>query len=241
MGYQRFVHGSGLDVFTPREHAVLARWLGVAPLCADPPDFDAALEALAFPEAPDFAPGAAAVAGILLGREQDRLPAFTMRRGEELICSRPHRPVPIQRALLPKPVFLFALNWAMSGPGFDWPCEYRCTLVPGYDRRVVTVSFDGEDVCGAADVALGAFGPEFGLVEGSLEVIGRSWREEAAYDRECWQDFTRAGAISEEKAGALATQVWDSSEEDDDAWDNDFDEDGAPDGVDPDTQAGDLR
>jgi hypothetical protein len=216
MGYQWFVRGSGLDVFTQGEHAVLARWLGVAPLCDDAPPFEAALSELGFPNAPDFAPGSSAVAGILLARLQDELPGFSQVRDGVFRTTRPSKPIPIQRALLPRPVFLFAIDWVMSAPGFSWPCDYNCAYVPGYDRLVVTASYDCDDVCAAGDVALGAFAPGGDLAEGALEVIGRAWAGEAGRDGEVWECFIAAGAVSEAQARELASNIWETAPDEDD-------------------------
>jgi hypothetical protein len=227
MSNQRSIPDSVRDVFTPPEHAVLARWLGLPPRCDDAPTFEAALAELDFPDAPDFAPGSSAVAGILLARLQEELPVFSHTRDGEIHTTRPPKPIPIQRALLPRPVFLFAIDWAMTGPGFSWPCHYNCAYVPGYNRVVVTASYDCDEVCGAADVALGCFGTDRDLAEGALEVIGRAWADEAAREGEAWDCFLAAGAVSQAQANALAARIWAPLAEEDEEWsDSNDDRDG---------------
>lgn len=208
MSYQQSVRGSGLDVFTPQEHAVISHWLGLPARCGDAPPFETALAELGLPEAPDFGVGSAEVAAILLSRQQDRLPGFSHIRDGVLHTTRPPKSIPIQRALLPPPVFLFAIDWSMTAPGFGWPCDYNCVDVPGYDRRVVTCSYDTDEVYGAADAALGSFEASRDPVEGSLEILEAAWLVEARREGERWQFFLSAGAITEAQASALADKVW---------------------------------
>jgi hypothetical protein len=52
---------------------------------------------------------------------------------------------------------LFAIDWAVQGPGFSWPVYYHLVWVPIYERFVVTASADCPDAFGYADFALGHF------------------------------------------------------------------------------------
>ena len=74
------------------------------------------------------------------------------------------------------PQHLFTVNWADSGPGFSWPAAYYATWVPYYERFVVTDSADCPDAFGYADVAVGHFGQEEDLLEGSRRIVVEDWR-----------------------------------------------------------------
>ena len=41
------------------------------------------------------------------------------------------------------PKLLFSINWATSGPGFEWPEAYYVTYIPGLEKYVFTASRDG--------------------------------------------------------------------------------------------------
>src|SRR5262245_51188908 len=95
-----------------------------------------------------------AVARLLLARVQSRLPQWIARKNDEIVLGRRHRK-PKTRQVDPLPRFLFAINWADSGPGFSWPEAYHAIYVPGFDRFVVTASQDSPDAYGYADIAVG--------------------------------------------------------------------------------------
>jgi hypothetical protein len=85
---------------------------------------------------PDEAPVEAAIAFVVLERVEDRLPQWTSISDGVPQLARPYRDpnlVPDRKVGI-VPRRLFAINWASSGPGFDWPEEYRITWVPYYDR-----------------------------------------------------------------------------------------------------------
>ena len=149
-------------LFTDVEHIVLASWFGQQPpIDAARIKLDEVLVQLGFgKDCRPYSQTSAAVAHILLEAIEDRLPVWACWKGDNLIRSRrhrePHQKPQRQAALLPSE--LFAINWASSGPGFDWPVTYNLVWTPIYDRYVVTASADCPDAFGYADFALGHFG-----------------------------------------------------------------------------------
>ena len=113
----------------------------------------------------------AAVAQILLDRVQDHLPRWAAVTGDSLQFARPIADRRALRKVEMLPRRLLTINWADSGPGFSWPVAYYATYVPGYNRTVVTASGDCPDALGVCDIALGSFGPETPLLEGSGAII----------------------------------------------------------------------
>ena len=73
---------------------------------------------------------AAAVAHVVLEAIEDRLPVWACWKDDKLITGRsyrePHQKPQRRAALLPSE--LFAINWASSGPGFDWPVQLSSGL-----------------------------------------------------------------------------------------------------------------
>jgi len=47
------------------------------------------------------------------------------------------------------PQLLFGINWATSGPGFEWPEDYRVTYIPGLEKYIFTASRDVVSIGGA--------------------------------------------------------------------------------------------
>jgi hypothetical protein len=93
-----------------------------------------------------------------------------------------------------KPVHLFTIDWADSGPGYSWPVAYYATYIPGFDRFVVTSSADSEDYFGYADVALGWFPGKTPIVKGSRRVLIEFWCSISEYQAK-WQDFLECGLV----------------------------------------------
>jgi hypothetical protein len=200
-------------VFTDVEHAVLAPWFGREPTAAAASiQLDDALKELGFNEpCYPYRPTDAAVAHILLETIEDRLPVWAFRKDGKIIYSRgyrePHQKPRRQAALLPGK--LFTINWATSGPGYDWPVRYHLTWVPLYDRFVVTASADCPDAFGYADFALGKFARCDDVGEAAIEIIKRDWvmqRDECNQAR--WEDIVDAGLITEDAARQLGDAVW---------------------------------
>jgi hypothetical protein len=76
-----------------------------------------------------------AVAQIVLHHVQDSLPQWAAMRGDELLLNR-RRHQRHKGGLLPfHPQRLFSINWATSGPGYEWP-EGVSGHVPVWVRQV---------------------------------------------------------------------------------------------------------
>jgi hypothetical protein len=221
-------------LFTHVEQTVLASWFG-RQLTADAAriKLDDALAQLGFgKDCRPYSQTAAAVAHVLLEAIENRLPVWTCWKGDNLIQSRryrePHQKPRRQAALLPSE--LFAINWASSGPGFDWPVTYNLVWTPIYDRYVVTASADCQDAFGYADFALGHFGRNDSIGQSVIEIIKRDWtmqRDECSQPR--WEGLISAGLIKAAAVEQLANQVWpEDDDDDDDLADDDLDgDDGA--------------
>ncbi len=92
---------------------------------------------------------------------------------------------------------LLTINWADSGPGFSWPVAYYATYVPGYNRTVVTASGDCPDALGVCDIALGSFGPETPLLEGSGAIIRDEWaNRRREFDQSRWVYILDTGLVA---------------------------------------------
>jgi len=204
-------------LFTDIEHAVLANWLHLKPPGAARIRFDDALAELGFAERCEpYSRTAAAVAHIVLEAIEDRLPVWACWKDDKLITARsyrePHRKPRRRTALFPSE--LFAINWATSGPGFEWPVHYHLVWTPIYDRFVVTASADCPDCFGYADFALGHFGRGDDVEHSVISIIKRDWtmlRDECGLQR--WEMLLRAGLVKEDAVEALAQQVWPQDDE----------------------------
>jgi hypothetical protein len=159
------------------------------------------------------------VAQILLERVQDRLPQWGVWSPEDGVqLARPILDRRAQRKVELLPRLLFTINWADSGPGYSWPVSYYATYVPGFDRTVVTGSADCPDVFGFCDVALGSFGPEVSILEGSRRIIVSEWSSRRVeWDQRRWAYLFDTGLVSEADAQAWADEVWADREGDEDA------------------------
>lgn len=161
-----------------------------------------------------------AVAQILLERVQDRLPQWGVLTDDGVQFARPILDRRAQRKVELWPRLLLTINWADSGPGFSWPVSYYATYVPGFDRTVVTGSADCPDAFGFCDVALGSFGPEVSILEGSCRIIVSEWSSHRAeWDQQRWAYLFDTGLVNEAEAQAWADEVWGDREEDEAAAD----------------------
>ena len=85
-----------------------------------------------------------AVAQILLHHVQDGLPQWTaITKDGEFVTNRSRHGRNKGARLRFNPKLLFSINWATSGPGFEWPEAYYVTYVPGLEKYVFTASRDG--------------------------------------------------------------------------------------------------
>jgi hypothetical protein len=208
-------------LFTDVEHALLASWFGQEPPAgAMHVNVDDALARLGFTKECDpYSRPAAAVAHVVLEAIEDRLPVWTCRKGDDLIVARTYRArdqKPQRRAAL-LPSELFAINWASSGPGFDWPVQYHLVWTPIYERFVVTASADCPDMFGYADFALGHFGPEDNIGQSVIRISERDWtmlRNEGSQPR--WEALLRTGLVKRDAVEKLAAEVWPQDDEGED-------------------------
>jgi hypothetical protein len=64
-------------------------------------------------------------------------------------------------------------------------------------------------VFGACDFAIGAFGPEVSLLQGSRDIIVNHWLwQRAEWDQRRWVYLFDTGLVSEAEAQAWAEEVW---------------------------------
>src|SRR5215813_5691464 len=86
-----------------------------------------------------------AVAQILLHHVQDRLPQWAAITSDgELVTNRRRHARHKDARLQFNPRLLFEINWATSGPGYEWPEAYHVTSVPGFEKYISTASRDGD-------------------------------------------------------------------------------------------------
>lgn len=148
-----------------------------------------------------------AVARLLLSRIQERLPQWGAVKEGEVILSRRHRLAKTRQVdFLPQS--LFAINWADSWPGFSWPESYHVAYVPGFERFVITASFDGTDLWGYTDLAIGWFSGSTDRIESIKRVMFGWWENSRDQDQEPWVEFLRPGLIGEDVALRWRAEVW---------------------------------
>src|SRR5262249_26822032 len=138
-----------------------------------------------------------AVAQILLHNIQDSLPQWAAMRGDELLLNR-RRHKRHKDGFLPfAPRSLFSINWATSGPGFEWPEEYHITYLLGFDKYVFTASRDGDDMYGCADHAIGVAKKSDDIQEAARKIITGYWHTQAKkWDQQRWEDCLAEGRIN---------------------------------------------
>ena len=137
-------------------------------------------------------------------------------KGDELLLNR-RRHKRHKDGLLPfAPRRLFSINWATSGPGYDWPEEYRITYLPGFDKYVFTASRDGDDMWGCADHAIGVAEKSDNIQEAARKILTGYWRTQAEKgNQQRWEDCLAEGLINRRTALAWANEVWADPEEED--------------------------
>jgi hypothetical protein len=199
-------------LFTTVENTVLAAWFGRTPTAAAARiELNDALKELGFEtECFLYSQSDAAVAYILLEAVEDRLPVWVSWKNSELISARAHRAAYEKprriAALLPRK--LFTINWASSGPGFDWPVWYNLIWVPVYDIYVVTASADCPDAYGYADFAIGHFASTDDVETAALKIIRRDWCRQRDEGQARWETLDETGLIKVAAVHQLADAVW---------------------------------
>jgi len=219
------------ELFHPIEHAILCDWLGRErptecrdidlKACADGlEDGPVTLATSSFRDFNEFAL-ANAVARLVLGGIQDRLPTSAICYPDMIVRTRDYYPK-TRRKLDLLPRFLFQINWANSAPGISWPVAYYVTWLPVYDVYVITESADSPDALGYCDRALGWFDADTPLREGAKRVIAGDWqRQHNEWDQQHWEHFWDEGLITTAEAWEWAAGVWsedEGAEEGDQAW-----------------------
>jgi hypothetical protein len=204
------------DFFTPTEQSLLCDYLGMTrpeayqTLDLGPPADGRGL----YVEAPndnqvvEATPLRNAVARIALGVIQNRLPQCGIFDGDgrlTLTRKRFERPI---RDVVMLPQHLFTINWADSAPGISWPEEYHSTYIPGFDRYVVTAAFDGTDMYGVTELAIGSFEGDRAPAEGCADVVKGWWRYLQENCQTRWAYVWDEALISKDTAEDWADEVW---------------------------------
>ncbi len=214
----QYVHDSvqraSVEFFTPEEHRILAEWFGQEPHpAATGCSLDEALERLGVTESPHtlYRETDPAVAFIVLEGVEHELPNCGVFDGERVNLTRAYRPQQLvpQRRVCIVPQHLFTVNWADTAPGISWPGAYYCTWVPCYERYVVTYSGDCPEVFGYCDIAIGHFGLDETLKEGSRRVVTDDWqRQYGEFNQGRWAYLFFEGLLDGEEAATWADVVW---------------------------------
>lgn len=210
-------NGGRVALFTPEEHFVISRWIKRPPIEPIPEGLteETALERLGF-AAPcsHYSRSDAAVAAIMLEKIQKRLPQWGAyfeghAPSEAVVNARAFRGSSALRDVVLRPVHLFTINWATSGPGYDWPAAYHLTWLPLYDCHVVTESLDGPDAFGYCDFALGWFPHGQETVAGVRKIVIAKWYSQMMFRHQRkWECVTRPGLVTESQAVNWRGRVW---------------------------------
>lgn len=204
------------DLYYPNEHALLSSWFGLPRPdgCQeidlfDPPEGAEGI----WPERSEYSDEdqalANAVSRIALGSIQNRLPQVGIfNREGELTLGRNYYPKPSRPVEL-LPQFLFMINWADTAPGLSWPESYHAAYLPGYDRYVVTASWDSTDMYGYTELAIGWFAGDTDVVTGARNAITGWWQDIAnGSDQHRWEYVWEEGLVSKAEAESWADEVW---------------------------------
>ena len=198
----------------PDEDAIITRWLKPRSK-ASVAHLSGAMARLGVKRAPSepYWSLDAAVASVILLPVEQRLPQWT----DGVVYAREYTDP--DRKLLRKvslsPILLFSINWATSGPGFDWPEAYCLTLLPTHGCYVVTGSADSPECYGDRDFALGSVPPGADVTAAACAVISKDWRRRRRIaSQPPWEDFLEAGTVSTVAAVAMRAEVWRNFQED---------------------------
>ena len=151
-----------------------------------------------------------AVAQILLHHLQDSLPQWAaITKDGKLVTNRKRHTRHKDARLQFTPRLLFSINWATSGPGFEWPEAYHVTYVPGLEKYVFTASRDGADALGCEDHAIGVADKDDDVAEAARKALTLYWRAQAdGWDQRRWQSCIGEGLVDDWAAIAWADDVW---------------------------------
>ena len=204
-----------VQILTSDEEAIVTEWLNPRSRASVEPLREAMRRLGVVREPTDlFTALDAAVAKIALLPVEKRLPQWSVRSATEpsgILWAR--RYTDPDRKLLRKvslsPVLLFSINWASSGPGFDWPEAYHLTWLPTHSCFIVTSSADSEDCFGYCDFALGSVPAGGDITAVACAVISKNWRRKRRIaSQPPWQTVLKAGKVTTTVAEAMRAKVW---------------------------------
>lgn len=109
----------------------------------------------------------------------------------------------------PQSKLLFAVNWASTGPGMDWPEAYFQIYVEALDISVVTASRDSDDVLGALDTAIGWYAGSCMHTPGPKDIICSWWSTAFGEEQPPWEDWLKSGEVTSQEGMTWAATVWD--------------------------------
>ena len=203
-----------VELFHPREHAILAKFFGqedklpenakhIDPeeIFPEEENYNEAEQGIACQKSHrgnDYRALKNAVARIALAPIRTSLPTWGGFGKDGVFHSRQvenSNPLP-ERGYRSEPVHVLSINWASSGPGFSWPLKYYISWIPYYERYVVTVSYDSPEVEGYLDLAIGIL-DEGATVEDDLkDVIVSHWSYDAQY-LQGWEGVIDQGIVQD--------------------------------------------
>jgi len=111
-----------------------------------------------------------------------------------------------------------SINWATSGPGFDWPDQYRVTWLPNQSCWVLTSALDCDDMWGITDLPLGRLAcGKSEIAKKAARLILRHWKRlRDNFAQEAWESLRGEGLIDSGTAWDWRERVWPEERSDDD-------------------------
>jgi hypothetical protein len=107
-----------------------------------------------------------------------------------------------------KPKLLFTIDWAQTIAG-SWPESYYITMIPGFDKFIVTASRDCEDAFGCTDHTIGwgnMVESEFLIAK---RLIQEYWRyQHVEFFQERWSCVFEEGIIDEATLEMWADEIF---------------------------------
>jgi hypothetical protein len=216
-------HSSAL--FTPREHAILAQYLGLRhlrpkeaedPTLLDPIDpetWDESTQGIGVPPPSDLQGDLAtnlqaAVANICLATASD-LPQWAVSPKEgEIIFGRPLKKPGDRPARILLPQAVGRINWGTSGPGISWPEKYYLTRIPHYECWILTASQETSEVTGYLDWAVHHTPGDLQPKEAADQSLLVYWSDCAQLNQPPFESIEEAGLLSSRELTAIAELVW---------------------------------
>ena len=212
-------------LFTPREHAILAQYLGLRhlrpkeaddPTLLDPIDtktWDESTQGIGVPPPSDLEGDLAtnlqaAVANICLATATD-LPQWAISPKEgEIIFGRPLKKPGDRPARILLPQAVGRINWGTSGPGISWPEKYYLTRIPHYECWILTASQETREVTGYLDWAVHHTPGDLQPKEAADQSLLVYWSDCAQLKQPPFESIEQAGLLSRHELTAIAELVW---------------------------------